>query len=277
MARRRWCETCDNEALPDTVPAACEKCKTKAESREGKCKGKTKFKQPCTFNAIEGEDFCHNHKKAKEGTHQLQTAKDCRYKEIDGCPKKAARGFAECARHIEDPEERKRERKRIEVERATGSARLRALMMGELSVEDLTDEEILQGKFLDKNGELTGRPPAIIPREVHEKMTAELFRRAEGRLKSRLFDVIETMTEIAAGEEDGEGNQRYEPKDRIKAAIWVAERLMGKLPEVVTHKQERPFEVMYTNISAGARSTRGSSALQVESEVVEEAEIVDED
>lgn len=281
MARRRWCETCDNEALPDTVPAACEECREKAAmpSRDGKCEGRTKFDKPCSYNAIEGEKLCDIHKKAKAGTHQFQTARNCRYKTQKGrpCPSKAARGYRECPDHIEDPEARAKERKRIKVEKVTGSSRLKALLLGEMSVEDLTDEEILQGKFLDRNGKMSGRPPAVIPREMHEKMTAELFRRAEGKMKSRLFDVIETMTQIAAGEEDGEGNQRYEPKDRIKAAIWVAERLMGKLPEVVTHKQERPFEVMYTNISAGARSTRGSSALQVESEVVEEAEIVDED
>jgi hypothetical protein len=145
-------------------------------------------------------------------------------------------------------------------------------MSGEMTVEELDDDEILEGKFRDVNGKLTGRPPAVIPREVHEKMTAELFRRADNKLKARLFEVLDSMTEIAA-DEDGV----YEAKDRIRAGMWVVERIQGKTPDIVKVTQERPFEVMYTKIAAGARSTRGSSALELESEEIEEAELVDEE
>jgi hypothetical protein len=256
---RRWCEAdgCEERALPDTIPP---KCKMHSIA-EGKCTHPTKFGNPCNYNAEEGSDLCVIHRKHVDGEFHLTNAKDCQH---DGyCTKKAARGKDFCADHIVDPEERKVERKRMRVEKTTGSERMRQLLMGEITVADLDDRELLMGQFKDKNGEFTGRPPSMIPKIIHQKMTAELFRRADGRMTARLFDVVDTMVDIATDEE-------YEPKDRIKAAQFVYERLRGKTPEILQIQQERPFEIIMTKIEAGPRTRRR------ELENVEEAEIVEE-
>ena len=174
-----------------------------------------------------------------------------------------------CADHSEDPDVRKRERKRQEISKLTGSERMRQVLMGEMSVEDLDDEELLNGQFRDVNGRMTGRPPAIIPKVLHEKMMGELFRRTDQKLQQRLFDVVNVMLDIATS--------KYESaKDRRAAATWVYERLRGKTPEVLQVQQERPFEVIMTKITAGPRSRpRGSSALPIEN--VEEGEWSEED
>lgn len=283
MARARWCESdrCEERALPDTVPPACKKHiggESEVDERP-MCKGKTKFGKPCSYHANSGDPdyFCSSHRKKADGTWHLDQVPNCKYRDIpyNGdryCSRKARKGYDTCADHIEDPEDRRRERKRQEVEKLVKNDRMRALMMGELDVSELDDEELLRGQFRDKNGNWTGRPAAILPKEVHEKLTAELFRRADGKLTSRIFDVVDTMLEIAT-------NKKESAKDRRAAATWVYERLRGKTPEVLQVQQERPFEIIMTKITAGprsARTTRGSSALQLEGNV-EEAEIVEDE
>lgn len=258
---RRWCEEeeCESRALPDTVPPKCKKHSTK------KCAENTKFGRPCTYNATEGSMLCVNHLKASNGEFHLSAIPNCKYKEIDGCPKKASRGHDVCTRHIEDPEERARERKRAKVEAITKSTKMRQLLMGEISVGDMDDEELLRGQFKDRDGMFSGRPPGSIPRELHDKMTGELFRRVDGRMQARMFDVVDTMLDIATDPDN------YGAGDRIKAATWVFERLRGKTPEVLQVQQERPFEIIMTKIASGPRKVRN------EIENVEEAEVIEED
>jgi hypothetical protein len=268
MVRQRWCEvgSCENKAQPNTVPPACKKHLIPM------CAGKTKFKKPCTYHAVEGDTLCRQHRKMANGEFHLTKSPNCKYlndPDWNGnrCSRKAANGMDVCVDHIEDPEIRKRERKRVEINKQTGSERMRQLLMGEMSVEDLDDEELLSGQFRDVNGRMTGRPPAIIPKVLHEKMMGELFRRTDQRLQQRLFDVVNVMIDIATNPDES-------AKDRRAAAQWVYERLRGKTPEVLTVKQERPFEIVMEKIVAGPR-TRGSSALPIEN--VEEAEWSEED
>lgn len=260
MGRVRWCEKCDNKALPDTVPPRCKEHKafTEAQKRSSRkdpdgipCKGKTKFDGDCSFNAKEGDpdNFCSAHAATRDGTFHLSKQKVCKFNSIDGCTTKAARGKDVCIGHIANAEERAKERKRRNVELTTGSLRMRQLMLGEITTADLDDEELLKGQFKDSAGGFRGRPPEVIPKALHDRMVAELFARTDKRMQARLFDVIDTMINIAT-------SKYSEDKDKIKAATFIFERMRGKTPEVLQVTQDKPFMVMFDKIVAGARSTK---------------------
>lgn len=107
--------------------------------------------------------------------------------------------------------------------------RMAQFMHGEITVEDLDDEELLQGRVRDREGMFRGRPPKLIPREFHEAITRELLSRGERIIREHYLKAIDTFVKIAA-------DPNVEPKDRLKAAQYVWERMAGKLPDKVEVK-----------------------------------------
>lgn len=106
------------------------------------------------------------------------------------------------------------------------SGRYKALVEGDLSVEDLDTEELAKGRLKDKNGKFTGRPPKFLPRQLIDAMRSEHYKRVNGILEESLSDMVKTMRAIAKDpDQDG--------ATRLKAAIYVYERFMGKTPDKV--------------------------------------------
>jgi hypothetical protein len=102
-----------------------------------------------------------------------------------------------------------------------------------LSVEDLTTEELAKGRLMDKNGKFTGRPPKFLPRQLVDAMRAEHYRRVNSVLEESLSDMVKTMRAIAMDPEQ-------EGATRLKAAIYVYERFMGKTPDrIQVTKQDK--------------------------------------
>jgi hypothetical protein len=100
---------------------------------------------------------------------------------------------------------------------------------GELTVEDMDDEELAKGRFRDKNGGFSGRPPAIVPKEFHDACVRRLLQRAEEMTREHFLTAVETFADIAS-------SPAYEPKDRLKAAAYIWERTAGKVPDKVEIK-----------------------------------------
>lgn len=93
-----------------------------------------------------------------------------------------------------------------------------------LSVDDLDIDELSKGKLKDKNGKFTGRPPKFLPRQIVDAMRKEHYKRVNAVLEESLSDMVKTMRAIAMSKnEDG--------ATRLKAAIYVYERFMGKTPD----------------------------------------------
>lgn len=109
--------------------------------------------------------------------------------------------------------------------------RMAQLMAGELTIEDLDDQELLTGRIRDKNGGFSGRQPALIPRSFHEAITRELLTRGDQLLRENFIASIETFVSIAK-------DPNVEPKDRLKAAQYVWERIAGKMPDRVDVKAQ---------------------------------------
>lgn len=137
---------------------------------------------------------------------------------------------------------------------------------GKLPIEELDDEELARGQIRRSDGTWTNNKN--IPREVFQAAQAELFKRADQRLRENLMTAVDTMAEIASG-------SAYEPEVRIRAAQFIYERVRGKNPDVVIHTQDKPFEVMMTDMVLGGGSRAASRAQRglesaVDAEVVED-------
>jgi hypothetical protein len=93
-----------------------------------------------------------------------------------------------------------------------------------ISVHDLDIEELARGQLKDRNGRFAGRPPKVLPREIVDAMRNEHYKRINGILEQSLPDQVKTMIEISQ-------NRKADPGVRLKAAIYVYERFMGKTPD----------------------------------------------
>jgi hypothetical protein len=130
-------------------------------------------------------------------------------------------------------------------ERIAELDRVQKVMQGLLPVDELQDDEII-GAFVYND---QGRPIATtkLGNRIHQQVTKELFRRMNRFMQMKLPSMLQVMTDIAESD-------LAEPADRIKAAAWVAERVMGKTPEVVLHGHtEAPYQSILEHIETTSR------------------------
>lgn len=184
------------------------------------CDGHTKSGEPCKRKAVNFAGYCEAH---GGKLHPLDKVVDAR-------------------RAIETPRDSAYNNPEVQ-ERMT---RYQKFISGLISVKDLDDEELARGQFRDRKGGFSGNPPKQIPREMHDQFVAELFERADMRLREGLVACVDTMVEVAS-------SPVYEAKDRLKAAQWVFERVRGKAPDVVVHQQDKPWEHVLQGITGGSR------------------------
>ena len=123
--------------------------------------------------------------------------------------------------------------------------RTQRFMQGFIPVEDLSDEEI-QGMFIyEDDGSKTKSINLGI--KIHQQIAQELHKRLNRFLQTKTASMLAVMVDIAESE-------LVEPADRIKAAQWVAERTLGKTPDIIIHgKTEQPYEAIFDSIDAGSR------------------------
>lgn len=118
------------------------------------------------------------------------------------------------------------------------------LLRGEISVEDLDDEELARGRLRASDGTFRGRPPKVIPADLVAAMRKEWIGRAEETLRAALHEHgIGTYVKLASDEE-------MDPAVRLRAADKIVERTMGKVPDRVVIAAEDPVETLFRNILA---------------------------
>lgn len=116
------------------------------------------------------------------------------------------------------------------------------LIAGTLTVEDLDDEELAQGRLRAKDGTFSGRPPSVVPAELVQAMRREWLSRAEAKLREALHSKgIGVLVELA-------GNDQIDPAVRLRAAEKIIERTMGKVPDRVHLAAEDPVETLFRSI-----------------------------
>ncbi len=114
--------------------------------------------------------------------------------------------------------------------------RYQQLLDGDIDVEDLDDEEVMRGRTRDKNGGFTGRPPKTFPRAIHDALHREYITRMNALWKEAAEVGPAVLLEIAT-------NKRASADARVKAAVYLTERVMGKVPDKVEQTvMLKPFE-----------------------------------
>lgn len=113
------------------------------------------------------------------------------------------------------------------------------LHRGELSVQDMDEEELVRMQFRDKNGTFTGRPPLNMPGVLIARIRQELFARARLAREEYYIPAMEALGMIATDEKESASN-------RIKAIQIILERTEGKVAEKIELSTgEKPFEITF--------------------------------
>lgn len=149
------------------------------------------------------------------------------------------------------------------------SPRWQALLDGDLAIEDLHDDELLAGRLRDATGRIAAKGPRQIPRQLHERMMRELRSRMENKFAEHVSDAVDTIVDIM---HDGEGEQfsQFEKAGtkRLQAAIYVVERVMGKMEQKT---------VVSGEVTLWQEAVEGGDFLvELEDPPVVTAEVVDE-
>lgn len=148
---------------------------------------------------------------------------------------------------------------------ASYNPRMVSLMAGDISVEELDDEELARGMCRNPNGGWPQKKPEMVPKVLHDRMVRELFSRADEALRMNLLDAVNSVTKIATGDS-------VDANVKLKAAQWMFERLRGKVPDVVQVTQEKPFEVTLDKLHRGPRPGSEDEGDVVDAEVVEDGD-----
>jgi hypothetical protein len=168
----------------------------------------------------------------------------------------ACRRWAREDEFEEDPERAAREAHAIRALRDD------ELFAAELSAQSLTTLPQALRRLVRAN------PANAKMRALYDDVVRELYDRADDTLRASLPAAVERMLDIMeSGEKDS---------DRLKAAIYVFERLRGKTPDVIEVHQDKPFQVVLQRLVAGPRMAAAArTALPGPDEPVD-AEIVSE-
>lgn len=113
---------------------------------------------------------------------------------------------------------------------------------GKIPWSELDDEELGRGQVRDKNGGFSGKPPSLLPREMVGDIRRRLMERYNDRIAEQLLSLQSVFLDIAQ-------DDTASPADRMKAAAYMQERLIGKIPDRVEIQAEvKPWEGMVSGI-----------------------------
>ena len=177
-------------------------------------------------------------------------------------------------------------------ERVQNLSRAQKFMQGFISIEDLTDDEVSNGfiwsdVYVANDGFEHPSPGATkvlfraLDLKFEQLAAKELHRRLNDYLKSKAPRAMEVIFQMA-------DSDLVEPADRFKASQWIAERVIGKTPDIVVSvdggKDTKPYENILDNIQSGSRedyrksvaSTRGETKELSGPEGIVDVEVVGE-
>lgn len=96
------------------------------------------------------------------------------------------------------------------------------------SLDDWDDEELLRGQRRNaKTGKLPTKAPQVVPARLVQELTKRRFSRAHALMTISLTDAVEMLGSLVK-------DKGVEPRDRIRAAEIIMDRLLGKPRESVS-------------------------------------------
>jgi len=115
---------------------------------------------------------------------------------------------------------KRRPARRVKIE----ITRLQLLIDGELTFDDLDDEEVFRMQLRDRNGHFKGRPPKWIPRDLAQAWANEQRNRAAAWFGEMIPQAQKTTLEMLK-------SRHLSPGDgaRLRAAEMIFDRALGKV------------------------------------------------
>jgi hypothetical protein len=138
-----------------------------------------------------------------------------------------------------------------------------------LGVDDMDIEELARGQLKDKNGKFTGRPPVALPRQIVDAMRSEHYKRVNAELEASLSDQVKTMIAISKDPD-------VEASTRLKAAIYVYERFMGKVPDKINVTAQSTVDSIVDEIMFDVEEKQARVKSAVEEEIENTREELDD-
>jgi hypothetical protein len=126
--------------------------------------------------------------------------------------------------------------------------RMQRLSGGLLTIDEISDEEVIGCFILDDDGKKihTGK---LLPK-VQKLLVKELHSRMQNYMNMKLPSMLRRVNDIAMSD-------MAEPETSLKASIWLAERVIGKTPDVLIHgTTDAPYSSILENmdrVQSGSR------------------------
>lgn len=132
---------------------------------------------------------------------------------------------------------RKPSRKKTpEERRLTGTIpdRYAAFARGDITIDDLDEDEIMRGQFRGKDGSFKGRPPKYVPREFATALVQKQHELVATKISGLVNQAFATLSDVM-------GKPFPQPGDaaRVKAAQLILERYLGRVPESLNVKVQQ--------------------------------------
>lgn len=185
----------------------------------------------------------------------------------DYCNKRAINRYLRCSVHggrlhpldkiIQDPPEASNYEEPQEL------SRYKQFLAGQITVDDLDDEELACCGFRTASGSIF--KPRNVPRELAQAFQRAIYERAQQELRSLTVEAAQTMGEIMK-------NKNVEPDIRLKAALSIIERNLGKTPQVIAVAEAKAYEEVFDGILSISRDeSRAIRGLESSSAAIESA------
>lgn len=121
-------------------------------------------------------------------------------------------------------------------------SRMQQLIDGDISVDELDDEELQRGKVRSADGRFHAGNSEMVPRKLHDAMMRRILQRGAQRIREDFFNAIDTVSEIMLDSD-------VDPSIRLRAAGMIIDRIAGKTPEKVEVALEvKPWETVMSRI-----------------------------
>jgi hypothetical protein len=116
-------------------------------------------------------------------------------------------------------------------------------------IEEWDTEELARGRPRSADGTFTGRPPAWIGRDVHERATELFIRKIREDVYANAADAIGVVKMLMHSDEtDPKGKPLVPASVKLQAAQWLTEHVIGK----PTQKVEQDISIKLQGVLAQA-------------------------
>ena len=126
-----------------------------------------------------------------------------------------------------------------ELETSEPLTRYQQFIAGQITCDDLDDEELMAFGFRKADGKIF--KPKNVPRDMVTAFTAAIFARSLDKLKSSSLEAANTLVSLMS-------DPSVDANVRLRCATELLDRTLGKAPLVVSLNANAPWETVFESI-----------------------------